>query len=172
MCSSIVTEFYCWSYCCHRRKEEKMVKKKKKKKNFFFLEIICFWFVCVYVRYIINSNYICILTLKNIRTICILGFPGGSNGKESTCQWRRHDTGLISGSRRSPGGGYDNPLQYSCLENARTEKPGGWPSMASRRVGYNWSDLACTHMHAIRNVINTRKNLKSLIISPGRENFG
>ena len=27
------------------------------------------------------------------------------------------DTGLISGSRRSPGGGNDNPLQYSCLEN-------------------------------------------------------
>ena len=25
------------------------------------------------------------------------------------------DMALISGSRRSPGGGYDNPLQYSCL---------------------------------------------------------
>ena len=24
--------------------------------------------------------------------------------------------GLISGSERSPGGGQDNPLQYSCLE--------------------------------------------------------
>ena len=27
------------------------------------------------------------------------------------------DTGLIPGSRRSPGGGNGNPLQYSCLEN-------------------------------------------------------
>ena len=27
------------------------------------------------------------------------------------------DTGLIPGSGRSPGGGYSNPLQYSCLEN-------------------------------------------------------
>ena len=27
------------------------------------------------------------------------------------------DTSLISGSRRSPGGGNGNPLQYSCLEN-------------------------------------------------------
>ena len=27
------------------------------------------------------------------------------------------DTGLIAGSGKSPGGGYDNPLQYSCLEN-------------------------------------------------------
>ena len=27
------------------------------------------------------------------------------------------DVGLIPGSGRSPGGGHDNPLQYSCLEN-------------------------------------------------------
>ena len=27
------------------------------------------------------------------------------------------DAGLISESGRSPGGGYGNPLQYSCLEN-------------------------------------------------------
>ena len=27
------------------------------------------------------------------------------------------DVGLIPGSGRSSGGRYDNPLQYSCLEN-------------------------------------------------------
>ena len=27
------------------------------------------------------------------------------------------DTGSIPGSGRSPSGGHDNPLQYSCLEN-------------------------------------------------------
>ena len=27
------------------------------------------------------------------------------------------DMGLIPGSRRVPGGGHGNPLQYSCLEN-------------------------------------------------------
>ena len=27
------------------------------------------------------------------------------------------DAGSIPGSRRSPGGGHDNLLQYSCLEN-------------------------------------------------------
>ena len=26
------------------------------------------------------------------------------------------DAGLIAGQGRSPGGGHDNPLQYSCLE--------------------------------------------------------
>jgi len=34
------------------------------------------------------------------------------------------DTGLIPGSGRSPGEGTGNPLQYSCLENPWTEKPG------------------------------------------------
>ena len=27
------------------------------------------------------------------------------------------DAGSVLGSGRSPGGGHDNPLQYSCLEN-------------------------------------------------------
>ena len=43
------------------------------------------------------------------------GFPGGSVGKESTCN--AGDLGLIPGSGRSPGEGKGNPLQYSCLEN-------------------------------------------------------
>ena len=41
-------------------------------------------------------------------------FPGGSDSKESACNAR--DPGLIPGWGRSPGVGYDNPLQYSCLE--------------------------------------------------------
>ena len=38
-----------------------------------------------------------------------LGFPGGSDGKESACIVR--DLGLIPGLGRSPGGGHGNPLQ-------------------------------------------------------------
>ena len=30
----------------------------------------------------------------------------------------RKDAGLIPGSRRFPGGGHGNPLQYSCLEHS------------------------------------------------------
>ena len=45
----------------------------------------------------------------------ILGFPGGSNGKESACS--AGDLGLIPGFGRSPGEGNGNPLQYSYLEN-------------------------------------------------------
>ena len=46
------------------------------------------------------------------------GFPNGSVGKESACNaGDTGDAGLIPGSGRSPGGGNDNLLQYSSLEN-------------------------------------------------------
>ena len=44
-----------------------------------------------------------------------MGFPGGSDGKESACNVG--NLGLIPGSERSPGEGNGTPLQYSCLEN-------------------------------------------------------
>ena len=43
------------------------------------------------------------------------GLPGGSDGKESTCN--AGDLGLTPGLGKSLGGGHGNPLQYSCLEN-------------------------------------------------------
>ena len=43
------------------------------------------------------------------------GFPGGSVVKNLAAN--AGDAGLIPGSGRSPGRGYGNPLQYSCLEN-------------------------------------------------------
>ena len=48
---------------------------------------------------------------------CYIGFPGGTSGKEPACYM-----GLISGSRRSPGGGNGNPLQYSCLLGPRNHR--------------------------------------------------
>ena len=45
----------------------------------------------------------------------ILGFPAVSDSKEPACS--AGDLGLIPGLGRVPGGGYGNPLQYSCLEN-------------------------------------------------------
>ena len=48
----------------------------------------------------------------------LLGFPGGSvvmNPPASAGD--AGDTGSVSGSGRSPGGGHGNPLQYSCLGN-------------------------------------------------------
>ena len=44
-----------------------------------------------------------------------MGFPGGSNGKESACS--AGDLGSIPGSGRSPGQGSSYPLQYSGIFN-------------------------------------------------------
>ena len=49
-------------------------------------------------------------------TPVFLGFPGGSAGKESTCN--AGDLGSISGLGRSPGEGKGYPLQYSGLESS------------------------------------------------------
>ena len=45
------------------------------------------------------------------------GFLHISVSKEPACN--AGDLDLISGLRRSPGEGNDNPLQHSCLENPR-----------------------------------------------------
>ena len=47
------------------------------------------------------------------------------------------DVVSIPGLGRSPGGGHDNALHYSCLENPWTDKPGGLQSMGSDRVGHH-----------------------------------
>ena len=45
-----------------------------------------------------------------------MGFPGSSDGKDSTCSVG--DLGSIPGLGRFPERGHGNPLQYSCLENS------------------------------------------------------
>ena len=59
----------------------------------------------------INSN-----SAQCIRNICVMGFPGDSDSKESACN--AGDPGLIPGSERSPGEGNGYALQYSFLENS------------------------------------------------------
>ena len=48
------------------------------------------------------------------------------------------DVGSIPGLGRSPGGGYGNPLQYSCLENPIDI--GAWLAMV-QRVAKSWTHL-------------------------------
>ena len=50
-----------------------------------------------------------------------MGFPGGSDSKESACN--AGNLGSIPGSGRSPGEGNGKPLQYSYLENSMDEGP-------------------------------------------------
>ena len=62
------------------------------------------------------------ISWKRVRlpTPVFLGFPGGSDGKESTCNVG--DLGSIPGLGRSPGDGKGYPLQYSCLENPHGQR--------------------------------------------------
>ena len=56
------------------------------------------------------------LAIPNLQSVFMgLGFPGGSTGKESTCN--AGDLGSTPGLGRSPGEGNGYPLQYSGLEN-------------------------------------------------------
>ena len=44
----------------------------------------------------------------------LMGFPGGSAGKEIACNTEdAGDMGLLPGLGLSPRGGHGNPLQYS-----------------------------------------------------------
>ena len=61
------------------------------------------------------------------------GFPGGSVVKNPPATTGgAGDGGLIPESGRSPGGGNDKPLQYSCLGNSM----GGEAWQAMIRGGY------------------------------------
>ena len=67
-----------------------------------------------------------------------LGFPGGSDSKES--DHNAGDSSSIPGSRRSPRGGNGYPLQYSCLENSM-DRRAWWATVhGSQRVGHDLSN--------------------------------
>ena len=69
-------------------------------------------------------------------TMCQVGLPQRLRGKESACNARdTEDLDLIPGSRKSPGGGNGNPLQYSCLENSMDR--GAWQAMV-HGVANSW----------------------------------
>ena len=55
-----------------------------------------------------------------------MGFPGGSDSKESA--YNAGDLGSIPGWGRWPGEGNGNPLQYSCLENS-TDRGAWWATV-------------------------------------------
>ena len=73
-----------------------------------------------------------------------MGFPGGSDGKESACNVG--DLGSIPGLGRSPGEGIGNPLQYSCLENSMDRGDGkatGHGVAESRTEKLHFHSLSC-----------------------------
>ena len=77
------------------------------------------YIVCVYIYMCIH---ICVYkhTHTHTHTYIVTPFPGGSDGKESTCNVG--DLGSIPGLGGSPGRGHGNPLQYSCLDNLHGQR--------------------------------------------------
>ena len=65
-----------------------------------------------------------------------MGFPGGSDGKESACN--AGDLSLILGSLRAPGEGNGYSLQYSCLEKSMYR--GAWRALIPG-VAKSWTQL-------------------------------
>ena len=103
-----------------------------------------------------DSNRCCAACCKhkNTHSSHVMGFPGGSAGKESTCN--AGDLGSIPGLGRSPAGGHGNPLQYSYLENPMDrEEPGGLQSIGSQRVAQDWAtthSTAQSYLHQIKEI--------------------
>ena len=92
------------------------------------------------------------LLLVPKRTKLLQGFPGGSVVKNMPANTGdTGDMGQIPGSRRSPGEGNGNPLQYSCLRNPMDRA-------INRLVGYSpWGhkELDMTE-HAAESYSNTK----------------
>ena len=66
------------------------------------------------------------------------------------------DIGLICSLGRSPGEGYGNPLQYSCLENPMDR--GAWQATV-HRVARSWTQLKriSTHARTIETFVSSKK---------------
>ena len=91
-----------------------------------------------------------------------MGFPGGSNGKESACS--AGDLGSSTELGRSPGEGNGNPLQYSCLENPMNREA-WWVTVHG--VAKSWTRLKWLSTHARHEVtLSLFKNSKQTVLIP------
>ena len=92
--------------------------------------------------------FVCIYKVTRVN----VGIPGGASGKEPSWHCRRHKRRRFDPwTRKVPGGGHGNPLQYSCLENPHGQR---------NLTGY------------IHGVTKSRTQLKPLSMHAGRANVG
>ena len=78
----------------------------------------CFSPSVIFGDWLVKAGFFPTIELKRLG-LCSWGPSQGALLVENPPASAGHmrDAGLIPGSRRSPGGGHGNPLQYSCLES-------------------------------------------------------
>ena len=137
---------------CFRQQDEKKVKLH----NFSGCNRLCyieFYFKeCVLLETLVTDTEAVVLFMHFSLFVFIgenlsqksyqVGFPGGSEGKESACN--AGDPGSTSESGRCPGEGNGNPLQYSCLENSM-DRGAWWPTVHG--VTKSRAQLRLPHIH-------------------------
>ena len=90
-----------------------------------------------------------------------MGFPGGSDSKESACNAVNPNS--VPRLGRSPGGEHGNPLQDSCLENPM-DRRAYWVSVY--RVTKSWTRLKGLSTHT-ESIYYNRKVFFKEYFSPG-----
>ena len=104
--------------------------------------VTCLSHICPLTIPLYTAHLIFWFNLSKLQTsVYFLGFPSGSDGKESACN--EGDLGSIPGLGRSSGEGNGYPLQYSGLETSMDyiHSPCG-----SQRVRHHW--MTFTRWHA------------------------
>ena len=66
-----------------------------------------------------------------------MSFPGSAVKNLPANTGDAGEAGLIPGSRRSPGKGNGNPLQYSCLGSPMDREDAGYSPLGSKRVRHD-----------------------------------
>ena len=107
--------------------------------HFIWRSLVVYWLVFGILTAIAQVQY-------PVRETFFLGFPFLLGGQETACNAEgAGDAGLIPGLGKSPGGGYGNPLQYSCWENS-TDR-GVWQATIHRVVNSQTRLSEWTHTH-------------------------
>ena len=83
------------------------------------------------------------------------GFPGGSDGKASSCN--AGDPGLIPGWGRSPGGGNTTHFSILAWRIPWTKEPGRLQPMGSQRGGHEWASNTFTFKNSLRSSVNFKR---------------
>ena len=84
-----------------------------------------------------------------------MGFPGGSDGKESACNaGDLRDMGSIPGLGKSPRGEHGNPLQHSCQEKSMDRR--AWRATV-HRMAKSQIQLKQLSTHTFKSLVQRQK---------------